>query len=411
MKILLVAKSKKIEVLGLMYLSAIAKEMGSSCRIVSIDECPTVAMKMKPDMIGYSVMTGDQSIFKTVNSRLKEKLSFVSVFGGPHATFFPEDFMGRDDIDEVVRGEGENWMAEYLGGKGDLTFDTTPLPDRTDFPGMRIRDFIASRGCLSSCGYCYNSAWNKMYPNLKKVRVRDVDSVIFEVISVSPEFAYFQDSCFGIDDVWLKKFCTTYRRTTRIPYHVHMRPSQITEEKALWLANSNCRSIKIALETSSDRLRKLINRGNTNNEDAINASKYLRKWDITLIMQNILGLPTSTIEEDLATLEVNIRCRPRYAWCSIFQPYPGTMLGDKCKKNGWYLGDYSEISDSFFDTSVLEFTPEHKEQIECLQRIFAFSVEMQVLPSVKDLTYRTMPKFIHNAMRRIGDERMFPGVY
>jgi hypothetical protein len=56
---------------------------------------------------------------------------------------------------------------------------------------------------------------------------------------------------------------------------------------------------------------------------------------------------------------------------------------------------------------VLNFTDEHKEQIVCLQRIFAFCVETQTMPEVKDLNYNNLPKFIHGAMRRIGDSRMF----
>jgi len=49
-------------------------------------------------------------------------------------------------------------------------------------------------------------------------------------------------------------------------------------------------------------------------------------------------------------------------------------------------------------------------QVACLQRIFAFAVEMQVMPKVEDLTWERLPKFIHDTMKRVGDKRMFPGV-
>jgi radical SAM superfamily enzyme YgiQ (UPF0313 family) len=127
-------------------------------------------------------------------------------------------------------------------------------------------------------------------------------------------------------------------------------------------------------------------------------------------MQNIIGLPTATIEEDMATLEVNIKCRPAYSWVSIFQPYPATELAIYCEKEGIYLGDYSEIGDNFFDKSVLNIDDEHKEQVACLQRIFAFCVEMQVMPKVEDLNWERLPKFIHTTMRKVGDKRMFPGI-
>jgi hypothetical protein len=168
--------------------------------------------------------------------------------------------------------------------------------------------------------------------------------------------------------------------------------------------------VKIALETASDKLRVLINRGNTNNEDVYAAAKTLKRAKIALILQNILGLPTSTIEDDLATLEVNIKSRPAYAWSSIFTPYPETGLAKICEEQGFYDGDYSDLGDNFFDGTVLNFSAEYKEQVACLQRIFAFCAEMQVMPKIEDLTWKRLPKFIHNAMRKVGDERMFPGV-
>ena len=144
--------------------------------------------------------------------------------------------------------------------------------------------------------------------------------------------------------------------------------------------------------------------------DVVSAARLLRKWDIKLMIQNMLVLPTSTIEDDLETLECNIRCRPSYAWCSIFTPYPGTELGDYCKKNGFYKGDYSNITDCFFDRSVLEFSEEYKEQTYCLQKIFALCVEIQVMPEIKDLTLENLPHFVHKALRKLGDKRLYNGV-
>lgn len=128
------------------------------------------------------------------------------------------------------------------------------------------------------------------------------------------------------------------------------------------------------------------------------------------MVQNIIGMPTATIEEDLATLELNIRLRADYAWCSIFTPYPGTELGDMCVKEKYYSGDYSEIGDSFFEKSVLNFREEHKEMLVCLQRIFALAVETQCMPSIKELQKDRLFQYVHRAMRKLGDERLYGGV-
>lgn len=409
MKILLAVKSKKMENLGVMYLSAVAKKGGHECRIVTFEEVSIKCASWKPDIIGFSVMTGDQELVKKNIKKLKQKNFHQIIVGGPHPTFFPDDFKNIGVW--IAKGEAENWIAEFLGGPIGMfpTIDSLPWPDRTDFPNMPIRDFITSRGCPYNCSYCYNDRWAKMFPDVKRVRTRSVQDVIAEVKAVKPRFAYFQDSCFAVSTKWLREFSHPFSHLM-IPYHCHMRPSQITPERVELLKHSNCYSLRIALETASDRLRKLIGREKTTNEETIQAARLLKKWDIKLMIQNILGLPESTIEDDLETLEVNIRCHPAYGWCSIFQPYPGTALADYCIENGIYKGNFSEITDCFFDGSLLEFDEEHKEQVKVLQRVFALCCETRYVPTPSELTEANLPQLIHKIMRSLGDKRLYGGV-
>jgi radical SAM superfamily enzyme YgiQ (UPF0313 family) len=161
------------------------------------------------------------------------------------------------------------------------------------------------------------------------------------------------------------------------------------------------------LESASPRLRELLNRKNTNLDKVAEAVRLFKKWGIEIMVQNMIGLPTGTIEDDLRTLEFNIRAQPSYAWVSIFAPYPGTKLGDDCLENGWYEGDYSDITDNFFDTSYLNFEPEYKEQLECLQKIFALCVEVGYMPAPSDLRHDNFEKLVHKIMRAKGDFRLY----
>ena len=412
MRILLVVKSKIMENLGVMYLSSVVKQCGSECKIIDIDGLIDMCKQWEPDMVGYSIMTGDEHRFYGANRAMIANIPVnknipIIVVGGPDPTFHPENY---DWVDKIVKGEAENWMVDYLNGKENYaTLDDIPWPNRTDFPNMPMRDFIASRGCPYDCKYCYNKKWNELFPGSKKVRYRDAQDVVMEVASTHPKFAYFQDSCFGVDIKWLREF-SGLMAPENIPYHCHLRPEQVTEERVLLLKDSHCYSTRIALESASNRLRKLVGRGRCKLSDVEMATKLLKKWDIKLMIQNIIGLPTSTIEEDLETLEFNIRCKPAYGWVSIFQPYPGTALGDMCKNEGWYDGDYSDIADSFFDTSPLNFDEEHIEQLEILQKVFAPCVETGYMPKVDELTSENFPKLIHKIFRWQGDKRLYGGV-
>jgi hypothetical protein len=110
-------------------------------------------------------------------------------------------------------------------------------------------------------------------------------------------------------------------------------------------------------------------------EHIYNATDLLKENGIKFMLQNIIGLPTGTLEEDMQTLEMNIRCKPDYAWVSIFQPYPGTRLGEYCQKNGLYLGNFKGLENNFFSSSKLNFSEEYKNQLSNLQKLFAIFVE------------------------------------
>jgi radical SAM superfamily enzyme YgiQ (UPF0313 family) len=416
MRILFAVKSKKMETLGVMYLSAVVKQAGHESRIVTFDQVEEVGKLWLPDIIGFSVMTGDEGkvIMAARNLKTwwpKEKSVPTVIVGGPHPTFYPQDFENQTGIHIVARGEWESQILKLLLQLPYLypTIDSMPFPDRTDFPDMVIRDFITSRGCRFSCTYCYNKRWSELFPEIERVRMRSVDNVIAEIKTVMPQFVYFQDSCFGISKKWLREFKAKYRMEIHIPFHCHLRPNQINEEKAILLAEAGCYSARIALESASPRLRNMINR-DMSNATVYDAVRLLKKWGIKVMIQSILALPTSKIEDDLQTLQMNIRMKPDYAWCSIFVPYPGTELGDLCKEKGWYKGNYGDISDCFFDRSVLEFDEQYKEQTYVLQKVFALCAEAGYLPEKGELEAGNIPNLVHKIMRVMGDRRLYGGL-
>ena len=85
----------------------------------------------------------------------------------------------------------------------------------------------------------------------------------------------------------------------------------------------------------------------------------------------MLGIPETTLEDELELLRWNCFIKPDIAWASIFQPYRGTKLGEYCVEKGYYQGNNGDVGRSFFDSSPLNFPPERKKQIVFLQKIFS----------------------------------------
>ena len=100
------------------------------------------------------------------------------------------------------------------------------------------------------------------------------------------------------------------------------------------------------------------------NNDSIykNCRKFL-DCGMKLRTEQMLGLPNTTLEDELNLLKLNCEINPTVAWSSIFQPYRGTELGEYCVQEGLYEGNNDDMSEAFFKESVLNFTPERKKEI------------------------------------------------
>src|SRR4030042_1679591 len=451
MKFLFITKPFFIEPLGIMYISSAIRKLGHDVDLAITSEDLYKKMELfNPDFVGYSIMTGDQDFYDNLNRDLKSRFKFFSIAGGPHPTFFPE-FLENSSFDAICLGEGETAIQQFLNNPYSLqisnfwfktnngiiknpvqplidSLDNIPFPDRGivfKFQQIKegpIKHFIASRGCPFNCSYCFNESFSKLYNGKgRRTRFRSVDNLLEEikqVIENSPtRCVYFQDDTFTLDSNWLKEFAEKYPQKIRLPFHCHIRPNTLNEETASLLKNAGCYSAHIAAESGNDHLRNQILNRNMTKEQIISASQLLKKNDIKFMLQNILGIPEGNLESDIETLELNIECQPDYAWVSIFQPYPGTKLGEFCKEKGYYSGDFRDLGNNFFDSSKLNFSEEYKLQLANMQKLFAIFVEYPDLYKVGLLsvlinlpqTESTKKVFqeIYKKFRNLGDRRLY----
>jgi radical SAM superfamily enzyme YgiQ (UPF0313 family) len=433
-----------------MYLSSAMKQEGHQTSLVTTNEdLENRVSEFKPDFVGYSIMTGDQKFYDRINEGLRQKFDFFSVAGGPHPTFFPE-FLEESSFDAICRGEGEeairkfmqnpasknipnfwfktkegvikNPLQDFIGDLDDISF-----PDREivfAYPEIRegpIKHFIASRGCPFNCSYCFNASYSDLYKGKgRRVRFRSVENMIREVesvISSSPtRFVYFQDDTFTLDRTWLNEFAEKYSERVKLPFHCHVRPNTIDEEKIQALKRAGCYSVHIAAETADDFLRNDILKRNMTKEQITNASALLKKYGIRFMLQNIIGLPEGSLQKDLETLELNIQCQPDYSWVSIFQPYPKTILGEYCKQKGFYTGNFDDLDSNFFDSSKLNFPEEYRNQLSNLQKLFAVAVEhpdlyhsglLRALIDLPSSSTREIFAKFYRDFRKKGDEKLY----
>lgn len=433
MKILfVVAKIQSIEPFGVMSLIPHVLRDGHSVRFMEAEDNSLLAniADYKPNIIGYSVCTGSHSYYLDLNSLLKKHFPFVSVFGGPHPTFFPE-IIEHDGVDAICRGEGDEPFAEFCRiyeetgrivavpnfavkiGKEIVhcerrylasSLDALPFPDRETYYRYSasilnhpVKSFVSSRGCPFSCSYCFNHAMDELYNgDWKKMRVRSPKNLVDEIEAVARQyptrFIAFRESIFPMDNEWLAEFGEEYQSRVGLPFFAHMRLDRLNDENVTLLAKAGCYSLNVGIESGSEEIRaKLLGRRMTNLR-MIESSKLLRKHKIKFIANHMLGLPGGTFTDDLETLRLSQRCKPDYSLAMLYQPYPGTKLAADAIQLGSFDGDFEKISFTYYDDSPLDFRNViEKRRIENLQKLFAFAVTFPMAtPLVRLLTF--LPK-------------------
>src|SRR6185503_3320221 len=129
--------------------------------------------------------------------------------------------------------------------------------------------------------------------------------------------------------------------------------------------------------------------------------RLLKKAGIVVFADNILGIPGGTLEDDFATLQMNIDLDVDYAAATLCTPYPGTGIATFAVDNGYFSGDFDLIDDSYYTESVLKFSSESERvQIENLHKLFAVTAAIPaLLPLVKKLIKLPPNDWFYSAFR------------
>ena len=425
MKILFVLKQIDYVPQGILHLSSTLKAAGHevALTVASLEDPVCFAVEFAPDILAYSVTTGSHGYYLELNRRIRQRVHAFSVFGGPHPTFFPE-MIEEEGVDAICRGEGDEALPDLIGAmersrtvttianwwiKIDghvhrngprpliVDLDALPLPDRAlvyekDRFTRRsgLKHFMIGRGCPYNCTYCFNQAFNELYAGQRPLlRRRGVHNVLEELRWVqtdySLEFVVFLDDIFVLPQDWVEEFCRKYPQAIGLPFFCNVRPNLVTRDLIRQLKQAGCVSVGMGIETADDRLRNDLLGRRLSRVQIMQACRIAREEGINLITTNMLGLPTGSLDSDMATLELNAACRPGYANAFLYQPYPRTWLGEFTKQQGLMEGSFDDISPSAWDRSILRFAnPKEKRSVENLNRLFAVAVEWpSLLPLVR----------------------------
>jgi anaerobic magnesium-protoporphyrin IX monomethyl ester cyclase len=357
--------------MGIMQLSAIAKRKGWDTELALANEnYLRIIEKRRPDLIAVSMMTTDYlGLMHAIREIRQRELDIPIIVGGPHPTYSP-DLIEEPEISAICVGEGDLAFQEALeriernypldgapnlhtrGSKSPLAplvedLDSLPFLDREivyekslAMRTFRLRSFYSSRGCPYKCTYCFNHAFNDKYRGLGKiVRKRSVDNLLEEIKQVMrrypTDYIRFSDDVFVHRiDSWFEEFAEKYPREVGVPFYCLMRANTVDDNLVKTMKEAGCGSVCMSIEAGNPHIREKIILRKMSSDQIAYAFDAFNNAGIKVYTNSIVGLPTSTVETELETLDLNIRCRPAYSGFTVGLPFPGTEMHQFCQREG-----------------------------------------------------------------------------
>ena len=382
------------------YLSAIAKQLHHSTYLCVLENQDLVHIvgNIKPDIVAYSVnILGYQRIIE-VHRQAQKIHNFISVMGGPHATFSPETF-DESRMDAYCIGEGEYAFRDFLikvenGEPYDeipnfitkkrtnpvraliKNLDELPPADRdlvianTFLKDMAKKTFYATRGCPFKCAYCCNNYYHLLYKGKGPiVRRFSVERLIQEIEAVGSkyrmDFVKFGDDLFAAKaDDWLEEFAEKYSKRIGIPFNCYLRFDTVGDELLKLLKKAGCFSVHLSIDSTSDYVREKILRRQMQSVNIIEKLRNIKGYGINTWVNYMLAVPESSLQDDLETIAVSKKAKVTYPSYTTTVPMKGTELYGYCvQRNFIDISSYQSDMTGCSEKSVLSCFDEKEKNI------------------------------------------------
>lgn len=376
--------------LGIAYMAGVLQEnnidveiLDASAEDMDFKDVEKELLKRKPDLVALTALTPTIGRALETAQVVKETLpDSIVVMGGYHPTFNFIETLEDENVDIVIRGEGEYIMLNLVqalenqsslhdvkgivfkdkNSKENVVTPEAPLIQNLDelpFPALnllpmekyRLLDMdthmttmITTRGCPMQCSFCSSAAMHG-----KKIRERSVENIVDEIEYLKTNYDIdtiaFMDDTFTLKKRKVMAICDEIlKRNIEIMWGCTSRVDTLDEKLLKKMKEAGCITIFIGVESADQQQLDNMCK-NTTIAKIENAFKIARKLKIRTIASVALGMPGDTKEIMNKTVKFVHKLKPNYAIYSLATPYPGTRFYKEAfEKNLIKIKDWSKYT-------------------------------------------------------------------
>ena len=359
------------------------------------------------NVLGISCVSLYANQAKQLITRIKEKNpKTLVIWGGVHATLFPEDSINYADI--VCIGEGEkSFMAllnriengeEFSNLKGlwvkqnghvqqnelmplmrDEELGQMPFQDygfdikyvTHDSIGFMTKSIYMSRrgssystiwvmGCPYHCSYCSNDKFLTLSHEYRKIRHANVEFIVEELIEVKKRHDYItyvilnDDNLSMLNKEELKYFAELWQKKVGMSLFIPgFHPLTVDREKIEVLVSAGMKKVRMGIQSGSESTLTFYRR-KTSRQKILRSAEILSSFYPQITPPNydiIIDNPIETMDDKEATLSLLRELkRPFMLYIYSLRTFPGTHLWKFASEHPEYnfisyLEDYQLIKD------------------------------------------------------------------
>lgn len=363
-------------------------------------EIERIIRNFRPDAVGITSMFTAYAhdahnlagLVKKIDSKIKV------ILGGAHVSAFPELSMKDNNIDIVVKGEGEVSFWEIIRALEDkrdcLTIpgtvirkggsiinnpqrdyikdlDSLPFPayhllpmeiyfkTANDSPYLmhpRMSGIVSSRGCPGDCCFCsIHSVWGHTWRGRGPKNIVDEMELLIKNYGVK-EFSFLDDSV-ACSKERMGKICDEIiKRNLKINWTTPNGISHWTLDEFLLdkMMASGCYRITFGIESGNLKTREFIGwKKNFSLEQAKRMTKYANKIGFWTISTFIIGFPYEDEKSINDTINFAIELDTDFAAFFLLMPFPGTRVYEIFKREG--LLNFDDLLDPSIENRESQF--------------------------------------------------------